>query len=374
MKKSSHQTIRAIFQKSGPIRVARQVVIAAQLLGASLAIADDTTLESKTGESKTGEPKTAEPQVTTPQPTPPSDAAAAANDQSAPTFTYEIMPPGAHIAEPLTWVVTIEHRPGEVVLWPETLDVHPFELLAPIKSSSQTLGALIRERYEFTLTTYEVGALKIPAIAVQIGGKTYSTAAQDYTVAETLGAVDVTGPAPPARQGDGAPLSVEEPIYWPLIAAAALFLAVAALWMLRRLLTEKGAQRTEEEVLLPAHEVALTALKALKAGDTLTTGDFRSFYFEASEIIRTYLQRRYQVNALDLTTYELMRALEGVVAPGMDRDGLKRWLSHADFVKFAKFKPSPEQALSMVDFFEKLIWNTYAAPTVQPESRHEKQT
>ncbi len=54
------------------------------------------------------------------------------------------------------------------------------------------------------------------------------------------------------------------------------------------------------------------------------------------DTLRHYIERRFAVQAMDRTTYEILWDLEGI-----DRtvDGLAGLLEEADLVKFAKFKP-----------------------------------
>ena len=75
------------------------------------------------------------------------------------------------------------------------------------------------------------------------------------------------------------------------------------------------------------------------------------------------LSQRYAINALDLTTRELMHKLSAISAPGLDRGGLERWLEHTDMVKFAKGQPASADAATMLDFFEALVWEYAPART-----------
>jgi hypothetical protein len=99
-------------------------------------------------------------------------------------------------------------------------------------------------------------------------------------------------------------------------------------------------------------------LRLLRDKQLLKQGKFREYYFEGTEILRGYLAQRYAINALDLTTAELMEKLSAISAPNLDREGLRMWLEHADFVKYAKFEPPIEKAAGMLDFFEQQVWVT----------------
>jgi len=88
----------------------------------------------------------------------------------------------------------------------------------------------------------------------------------------------------------------------------------------------------------PAHEIALKALQKLYASDLLEKQEYKLFFSELSDILRTYLEGRYFISALEETTYEIIRDLK----EHLDDDKkkiLSDILQLSDLVKFAKFKP-----------------------------------
>src|SRR5260370_18880350 len=91
----------------------------------------------------------------------------------------------------------------------------------------------------------------------------------------------------------------------------------------------------------PAEEVALEKLRALAAGGNYTADGFRPFYFALSEIVREYLGARYGFDSLELTTTELLEALERhaprKAAPLRD---IEQLFGAWDLVKFAKAGPT----------------------------------
>jgi hypothetical protein len=71
-------------------------------------------------------------------------------------------------------------------------------------------------------------------------------------------------------------------------------------------------------------------------------GEAKKYYTRLTEIIRQYLENRFQVYSLELTTSE---TLEALVKTGFKKNEsynkLKSVLTGADLVKFAKYKPEP---------------------------------
>ncbi|MFH0726107.1 MAG: hypothetical protein V2B19_07105 [Pseudomonadota bacterium] len=91
------------------------------------------------------------------------------------------------------------------------------------------------------------------------------------------------------------------------------------------------------EVILPPEEAAFQALDALTREGKIPD---KAFYFRLSAIFRTYLSGRFGVDGLEMTTEELLPAVDRL---GIDRalkSGIKDFLLFSDPVKFADV-PAP---------------------------------
>jgi hypothetical protein len=140
-----------------------------------------------------------------------------------------------------------------------------------------------------------------------------------------------------------APLTLGEIIPWLLIAA----IMAALLWFLFRLFKRLFRRKGKPEVVInpdPAHIIAFRDLELLKEENLWQKGEVKQYYSRLTEIVRQYLENRYQVFSLELTTSE---TLEELVRTGFKRDevynNLKTILTGADLVKFAKYKPEPAE-------------------------------
>ena len=74
-------------------------------------------------------------------------------------------------------------------------------------------------------------------------------------------------------------------------------------------------KRTQPEFTLPAappHEIAFAALDDLRKANTDSPAALRTFYFKLSEIVRSYVENRFGINATDLTTEEIISHLGNI--------------------------------------------------------------
>lgn len=105
----------------------------------------------------------------------------------------------------------------------------------------------------------------------------------------------------------------------------------------------------EEIVIIPAHIKALSALESLKNKELWQTGNIKTYQTELTDIVRRYLGDRFDVNALEMTTDEISRALLNKDFDTQHSSTLKRILTIADLVKFAKATPPVEINAQFMD-------------------------
>jgi len=115
------------------------------------------------------------------------------------------------------------------------------------------------------------------------------------------------------------------------ILGAVLILAIigAALYYWRK---SRNRKRIAAEVPILPHEAAL---KLLDEFADLENRDAKAFYFSLSNILRTFIQARYNINALEMTTEELVPKID---IPDINKEihkELKDLLRSTDPVKFA---------------------------------------
>jgi hypothetical protein len=136
-----------------------------------------------------------------------------------------------------------------------------------------------------------------------------------------------------------APVTLGEILPWLLVAA----LLGAIVWAAIRYLPKLRKSEAETNVFIPsdpAHIIAFRELERLKSEELWQKGETKKYYTELTEILRQYLENRFRVYSLELTTAE---TLEALVKTGFRKNGsyndLKTVLTGADLVKFAKYNP-----------------------------------
>jgi len=146
------------------------------------------------------------------------------------------------------------------------------------------------------------------------------------------------------------------------ILAIALIIGVVRYFMKRK---EGEITTIVPEIKLPAHELALQQLAALKAEKLWQSGEVKAYHSRLTRIIREYLENRYSIQALEMTTHQILDQLASLDFDASWRDRLQEMLQAADLVKFAKATPAVEFHERMMEYAEQFVEETKKVEIVE---------
>ncbi len=150
------------------------------------------------------------------------------------------------------------------------------------------------------------------------------------------------------------PLTFREKMMYALMALGALLFLLALYFIIRRLMYPKEEVEKEPEIILPPHEIAFKKLKELEGERMWQRGQIKKYYSELTDIVREYIENRYKIPALEMTSDEIITRLRKENVSKRVCNKLRDMLSMADLVKFAKSKPGVDvntQSLIDADVF-----------------------
>jgi hypothetical protein len=144
-------------------------------------------------------------------------------------------------------------------------------------------------------------------------------------------------------------------ILWWLLSAVAVVGGIAALLLYFRREKTKAAVR----IFKPAHEIAYARLQLLIRQDLVKAGKVKEFYEAISDILRHYIEDRFEMKAPERTTEEFLLEIRDTGALSLDHNRfLAEFLTHCDLVKFAKHSPTNEQIQHTFDLAKNFIEQT----------------
>ncbi|MBN1786904.1 MAG: hypothetical protein JW806_00750 [Sedimentisphaerales bacterium] len=148
----------------------------------------------------------------------------------------------------------------------------------------------------------------------------------------------------------------KEPSYWwAWLLGVTVIVAVISLWL--RLRRKKVQELIR--IFKPAHEIAYNRLRALVKQDLVKAGKIKEFYECISDILRHYIEHRFDLRAPERTTEEFLTELSSAgILSLSDQQKLEEFLTHCDLVKFAKHNPETEQIQKTFDLVKDFIETT----------------
>lgn len=160
------------------------------------------------------------------------------------------------------------------------------------------------------------------------------------------------------------PISLTTIAFWAGICLlAAAFIAGAwLLWKRRR----RPLVQTIEATLSP-EDAALQRLAAL----SINTGSGKAFYFQLSAIFREYLDGRFGIDSIEMTTEELLPRVDTLALEKESKREVKTFLISCDPVKFAGAPTHPSAMARDLEFVKEFVEKT-ASPS--PENTGESAT
>ncbi len=215
-------------------------------------------------------------------------------------------------------------------------------------------------RRDIVLQSFDSGLYVLPPVAYIVG--TDTTFAPDRlslkVIPVNVDSLDNVHPLKPVAEPeykwyDALPMWLVN-YWWVILPLAALCVVIAlAVYMKRK----HGAfiPHVARKRLPPADE-ALQALHLLKRRGLWQQGQDKQYFTELTDILRVYIDRRYGINAVEMTTTEIKRTLREHGETRAVDDHLNMILEIADWVKFAGQRAMPADNESAwqraVDFVE----------------------
>jgi len=116
---------------------------------------------------------------------------------------------------------------------------------------------------------------------------------------------------------------------------------------------------------IPPHISALNNLETLKTKKLWQGGKFKEFYTELTDIFRVYIDERFDVDALEMTSDEIRESLESIKEIDKKlQQKISETLATSDLVKFAKMNPIPEENENNILVMESFVKETMKIPEV----------
>ncbi len=265
-----------------------------------------------------------------------------------------VVPSKAHLGDEIRLKILV-NRPKlfTVEPLPEDMNLAPFEVKF-VEHDSISKRGRVYETFTVTLTLFELGDHLIKPIGIRVKddqGMGYDIPTQQLQV-KVISVGRKPTDSDDIRPIKGPASSDLSKWFALLIGAAILVLA----WLLAFLIWRRfHGMIKDPEALKPPNERALLELGRLKNKDYLAQDRLREYATELCDILRRYVSRRYRVDALEMTTAELMPEIKKTDFDFALLPVLVSFFESADLAKFAKVVLPKERLVSMEEELQTIV-------------------
>lgn len=239
----------------------------------------------------------------------------------------------------------LTHPKGTTIPWiqiPDTFSNMEIVQRMPVDTISATGADKISRRQNFVVTSFDSGFHVIPPFSFNytVGSDTTILHAETEPLLITVQTV----PVDTTRAIRDIKGQVNIPFSWQDLLPYLFGLLLAGIigFLVYYFLKKRKAKVIVDEIKIPArppHEIALEALKALDESKLWQQGNFKGYHTGLTDIIRTFIENRWSVAAMEMTTDEILGLKIIADQPQEQVSGLRYLLELADLVKFAKATP-----------------------------------
>ncbi|WP_052188178.1 hypothetical protein [Cellulophaga sp. Hel_I_12] len=247
------------------------------------------------------------------------------------------------IGEQIKFTINLSVEPTDQVIFPEGQTFAPLEMVESFATDTLRENSRLILLKKYALTQFDSGSYTIPPQKILINEKVVTTDSLKIyvntvpvdTIAQQL--YDIKGLINVDKSSD---------IPWLLILGILLgiiFIIGLLYWFVWR---KKKLTEEEKVALLAPYDRAMLELKKLETSKYLIQDQYKAYYSELTDIVRSYLEEDVHISALESTTDQLIEKLEMLKDAGnlkLDDQTIsqfKKILQTSDLVKFAKSKPT----------------------------------
>lgn len=253
--------------------------------------------------------------------------------------SLDVSPRKITVGDPVEVEISVPVSSGEKIIFPTQDNFSPAEIIRVDTIDAKSS----RSTYKYIISLFEPGEVDLPDLPVIV----LSTGSAD-TLWLDPGRIEVS---PTVENPDTSTIRDIRPpvkLSWTfkemlpyLIGGVIAIALIAVFWIWwRKQRRERGEIPEFVPPPIPPDIIALRKLEELRVKKLWQDGKPKQFHSELTDILKEYIEKRYEFNALEMTSEELFGVRSKWAGDDDQFASMRRILTIADLVKFAKFSPS----------------------------------
>ena len=214
---------------------------------------------------------------------------------------------------------------------------------------------------QLTLMTFDTGYVEVPSLQLSTINAQLAAFTSPIQLYVTTIAVDTTQAYKPLIPPIEQPVSMKEVFPW-ILGVLLLVLAALVVWYFLKHRKPKMDENGEpiKGPVVPPYTKAIGDLESLKQQKLWQAGKIKEYYSGLTDIAREYIEGQFGVNAVEMTTDEILEQVRELHFNEQLFGKLKGTMELADLVKFAKYAASSLESDNAMTDMTEFVNGSYA--------------
>lgn len=272
------------------------------------------------------------------------------------------------------WIkLTLEAKyPGNVkITWPAIPDTLPgFDKVEIKKPVTQTSDQNKITKQELIMTAFDSGIYQLPAFEFQYlkqgNPQPFSILTNPINIYVASVPVDTSQAIKDIKLPLEKKMTLAEMLPY-IIGGIIIVLAFILLYYYFKRRKKNILPVLTVEPKFPPHRIAIQALRELEESKIWQQGKTKEYYTRLTDILRIYIEQQFRINAMELTTDEIMDKLAFSNINKELQDALEKIMRLSDLVKFAKKLTLPGDNESCMEIAYRFVKHTIPKETLIKE-------
>lgn len=247
----------------------------------------------------------------------------------------------------------IESSPDYQIIWPQFTDtLGKLEIIKrnSIDTIKKENKQILTQKLE--VTSFESGTFIIDPFTFVYekrgSGNLLTTLTNSTTITFNTVDIDTTADIRDIKKPIEFPLTLEDILPYILYTLLGLAIIIAVYFIILRIKRKPKEEVIRYDASIPADLEAMEGLKRLENDKLWQKGHYKEYYTRLTDVLRTFIHRRYDINSFEMTSDEILHELELKDVPLNAFNYLKDIFTLADLAKFARLEPiATENTIAM---------------------------
>lgn len=249
-------------------------------------------------------------------------------------------------------------------IWEDTLSAAVELVDRNFEKKEQSAGKGFRKYTQLlNITSFEPGENEIPSLPIEFSNSdsltfTAYTEPLYFYVRQTE--VDTSLAIRDLKKPLNEPVTFKEASSYTGLVLIIAAIVLAIIYIVHRVKSKEPIIPVKKEPGIPAIDTARAEMGELKLKQLWQVGKIKEYYTELTDIVRKYIEGQFKVQAVELTSSEILEGIKPLKINDQAYSKLKETLEVSDLVKFAKYAPSNTDNDLYYTYTESFIEESYA--------------